>query len=55
MPNSTKLHELVSILTDILEKDDTSDITHLIAPLSALELARIIESLPSPLRIPLWN
>jgi magnesium transporter len=55
MPNSTKLHELVSILTDILEKDDTSDISHLIAPLSALELARIIESLPSPLRIPLWN
>ncbi|MFT6915701.1 MAG: magnesium transporter [Motiliproteus sp.] len=55
MPKSTKLHELIGILTHILEKDVDSDIRHLIAPLSPPELARMIESLPSPLRIPLWQ
>lgn len=55
MPNSVKPHELVGILTSILEKDAGSDIRHLITPLSPPELARIIESLPSPLRVPLWQ
>ncbi len=55
MPNNTKPHELVGILTNSLEKDPSSDITHLISPLSPAELARILESLPSPLRIPMWQ
>ena len=55
MPNSVKLHELVGILTSNLEKDAGSDIRHLITPLSPPELARIIESLPSLLRAPLWQ
>ena len=55
MPNSTKLYEVVGILTKIIEKDSGGDITHLIAPLSPPEIARTIESLPSSLRIHLWK
>ncbi|MEH6472963.1 MAG: magnesium transporter [Halopseudomonas sp.] len=55
MPGKTKLHELIGILSDILEIQSDTDVVHLISPLSPPELARTIEALPSELRIHLWT
>ncbi|MBY4677339.1 magnesium transporter [Marinobacterium arenosum] len=51
----TKMVELIGLITDQLERDAEADLQTLIAPLSAAELARIIEALPGEARIPLWR
>ncbi|MGB5409290.1 MAG: magnesium transporter [Thiogranum sp.] len=51
---STRLQEQVDLITDLLEKSPESGASCLIESMSPAEIARVIESLPGDLRIPLW-
>ena len=51
MPNQAKVQEIV----DVLEKDSSAKIEHLLDSASAGELARVIESVPSSKRVAVWN
>jgi len=48
------MHELAGIIKQAIEQEANGDVTSLIENLSPAELARVLEALQSPLRLPLW-